>query len=203
MLPGFVNNNRSNSRRGEGRFGRSSLPRSSSWRMAEHSCTFASLAAVSSLRVSTSVLLSGGLATKSKSGTRRVDPVRSRTMASVRSFGNRSTEMAMVSVLRELRASGWRRHVALPGRPDFSWKSAHIALFVDGCFWHGCPRCYREPRTNKAFWRNKLRQNRTRDRRVRSLLRRLGWRTIRIWECQVMNASTKRRVMRLLGCPHV
>jgi DNA mismatch endonuclease (patch repair protein) len=68
-------------------------------------------------------------------------------------------------------------------RPDFVFKKARLAVFVDGCFWHGCPRHATKPKNNRAFWRRKLAGNRTRDLRVNRMLRRAGWRVVRIWEC--------------------
>src|SRR5690606_13552377 len=70
-------------------------------------------------------------------------PARSRIMRSIRGKGNATTELRMVAILRRERLAGWRRHLDLPGRPDFAWPSERVALFVDGCFWHGCPHCYR------------------------------------------------------------
>lgn len=68
------------------------------------------------------------------------------------------------------------------GRPDFLLPDMRVALFVDGCFWHGCPRHSRSPRSNRAYWRAKLARNRARDLRVRSALRRMGWAVVRVWE---------------------
>ena len=65
---------------------------------------------------------------------------RSRMMAAVRSRGNRSTEVRLAKLLRKHRLSGWRRQYPIPGTPDFCWPKSRVALFVDGCFWHGCPR---------------------------------------------------------------
>jgi DNA mismatch endonuclease Vsr len=80
-------------------------------------------------------------------------------------------------------------------RPDFVFQEARVAVFVDGCFWHGCPRCYVRPRGNAAFWRKKLATNRARDRRVNRALRRLGWRVVRIWEHELRNEERIRRIL--------
>lgn len=116
-------------------------------------------------------------------------PGRARIMSAIKGKGNKTTEQVVARLLRRLGFRGWRRHLDLPGRPDFAWPEYKLALFVDGCFWHGCPRCYREPRTNVAFWREKLAANRQRDRRVSRMLRRHGWRAVRIWECAVGQAE--------------
>ena len=121
-------------------------------------------------------------------------PSRSRNMSAVRGRGNQSTELAVARLLRFWKLAGWRRHKAILGRPDFLWKTNRVALFVDGCFWHGCPRCYKSPRTNAAFWRLKIRGNRARDRRVTRKLRRIGWTVLRVWECQVNSARFKKRI---------
>lgn len=73
----------------------------------------------------------------------------------------------------------------LAGKPDFVFASKRLVLFVDGCFWHGCPRHKRIPKSRVRFWENKLARNQIRDRLVNQTLRRLGWRVIRIWECQL------------------
>ena len=67
-------------------------------------------------------------------------------------------------------------------RPDFVFPKSRTAIFVDGCFWHGCPRHATKPANNRAFWEKKLAGNKTRDRRVNRTLRRAGWKVVRIWE---------------------
>lgn len=74
----------------------------------------------------------------------------------------------------------------LPGCPDFVFRRARLAVFVNGCFWHwhGCPRC-RLPKSNTDYWRGKIDRNVARDKRTRSELRRLRWRYTTIWECDL------------------
>jgi DNA mismatch endonuclease (patch repair protein) len=74
----------------------------------------------------------------------------------------------------------------LPGRPDLVISRERIAIFVDGCFWHGCPRCYRRPSSNRSYWDLKVDRNMRRDRSRRAKLKRLGWKVIRLWEHQVV-----------------
>ena len=107
---------------------------------------------------------------------------RSRNMASIRSKGNATTERTFLALLRKARISGWRRHVDLPGKPDFTFKKKGLAIFIDGCFWHGCPLCYRLPEDNRPYWRKKVMSNRVRDRRNARRLRAKGWTVLRIWE---------------------
>jgi DNA mismatch endonuclease, patch repair protein len=103
-------------------------------------------------------------------------------MAAVRSTGNRSTEQVLAKALRKSGIQGWRRGSQLPGRPDFVFAKQRVAIFVDGCFWHGCRQCGTIPRTNAAMWRTKIEANQRRDRRVARQLRIAGWRVLRVWE---------------------
>ncbi|HPE13915.1 MAG: DNA mismatch endonuclease Vsr [Gemmatimonadetes bacterium] len=132
-------------------------------------------------------------------GTAPESPARSRNMAAIRSRGNRTTELRLAAALRFFGLKGWRRHLPLPGRPDFAWPKERVAVFVDGCFWHGCPKCYRPPKHNAAFWREKIETNRRRDRRVARQLRADGWSVLRIWECKVAHPGTLTRIRRALG----
>ncbi len=76
----------------------------------------------------------------------------------------------------------YRLRPRLPGTPDLGFSAAGVAVFVDGCFWHGCPTHYSRPATNVEFWDSKLQRNRARDIRVDEELRALGWAVCRIWE---------------------
>ena len=107
---------------------------------------------------------------------------RSDVMARIRYRGNRRTEGALVEILRAHHITGWSRHQAVFGRPDFVFANARLAVFVDGCFWHGCRRHSSYPKSNAAFWRKKLDGNVVRDRIVGRELRKAGWRVVRIWE---------------------
>jgi DNA mismatch endonuclease (patch repair protein) len=107
---------------------------------------------------------------------------RSLVMAAIRSKGNKDTELKLVSILRAAGITGWRRHQALVGRPDFVFRRERVAVFVDGCFWHGCPRHGRQPGSNSGYWMPKLARNKARDREVSAALRKAGWRVIRTWE---------------------
>lgn len=111
---------------------------------------------------------------------------RSQLMARVRSTGNVTTEERLAHILRIAGLHGWRRHQELAGRPDFAWRAPKVAVFVDGCFWHGhdCGRNV-TPRTNAGLWREKIRNNQRRDARVTRVLRRHGWTVYRITECEL------------------
>lgn len=114
---------------------------------------------------------------------------RSALMASIKSTKNKSTEIRVVRILRGASIKGWRRHPALPGRPDIVWRKQKIALFVDGCFWHGCDKCYRRPKTNRKYWDGKIRINQLRDKKVNQQLRKMGWKVFRLRECQIKSNS--------------
>src|SRR5216684_827976 len=111
---------------------------------------------------------------------------RSSLMTRVRSTGNATTEMRMAKLLRTARISGWRRHQDLPGKPDFCWPRERIALFVDGCFWHG-HRCGKNisPKKNARLWAQKIKANQNRDRKNSRKLRNDGWMVLRVWECRL------------------
>jgi len=78
----------------------------------------------------------------------------------------------------------------LPGTPDAVVDRAKVAVFMHGCFWHGCPKCYKAPRRNRRFWAAKLSRNRARDRRVVAQLRRAGWLVVILWECDFNEVGT-------------
>lgn len=80
----------------------------------------------------------------------------------------------------------YRLHRRVAGtRPDLCFVSRQVAVFVDGCFWHGCPQHYAAPETNTEFWREKLETNIARDQRNNRDLRKAGWTVLRYWECEV------------------
>lgn len=113
---------------------------------------------------------------------------RSAVMAAIKGKGTRSTELAVRHLLKKLGITGWRANLAsIPGKPDFAFPKIKLAVFVDGCFWHGCKVCTknRKPQTNAAFWRKKISGNIRRDKRVNRELNRLDWSVLRIWEHSV------------------
>jgi DNA mismatch endonuclease (patch repair protein) len=107
---------------------------------------------------------------------------RSAVMRAIRSSGNRETEIKFIEILRHARIKGWRRKFPLVGRPDFCFPKARIAVFVDGCFWHGCPTHGRKPTSNIGYWHTKLARNKARDAEVVLGLQKKGWFAIRVWE---------------------
>ena len=81
----------------------------------------------------------------------------------------------------------YRIHYSLPGRPDIVLVKKKIAVFVDGCFWHGCPVHGVKPKTNRKFWEDKIRANILRDQRNTTRLSNEGWIVLRFWEHQIKN----------------
>jgi DNA mismatch endonuclease, patch repair protein len=114
---------------------------------------------------------------------------RSQVMAGIRSKGNRTTELKLAAMLRAAGVTGWRRHQALPGSPDFVFRRQRLAIFVDGCFWHGCRWHCRMPKSRGGYWNPKIERNKARDKAVRRRLRQRGWRTLRIWEHSLRNQN--------------
>ena len=91
-------------------------------------------------------------------------------------------EVETARTLRALRLTFRRNVRSLPGTPDFVLPDHGVAIFVHGCFWHGCPRCFRGTKRNAAWWREKVRRNRLRDQRKARELRALGFRVVQLWE---------------------
>jgi DNA mismatch endonuclease (patch repair protein) len=123
---------------------------------------------------------------------------RSEIMSKVRSRGNLRTELAMVKLLRANKITGWRRHYPIVGTPDFVFLKERLAIFVDGCFWHGCPKCFVEPKSNRAFWNTKIRRNKQRDFEVAQKLRKAKWHVLRVWEHQLLAAKKTRLLKTIL-----
>lgn len=132
---------------------------------------------------------------------RRTDTVskdkRSEIMRAVRSRGNRVTELVFVRLLRQHKIKGWRRHGALAGNPDFVFRKQKLAVFVDGCFWHGCGKHCRMPKGNSSYWNLKIASNKARDRQVNRTLRHAGWQVVRIWEHELASKYQQRCVTRI------
>lgn len=120
---------------------------------------------------------------------------RSRIMAAVRSTGNRDTEDILVTIFRRNGITGWRRHLPLIGKPDFTFRERGVVVFVDGCFWHGCSLHLRMPATNRGYWLKKIARNKARDKVVTRKLRSSGWLVLRLWEHELKDET---RVLRLV-----
>ena len=97
---------------------------------------------------------------------------------------NTKPEIALRTALWSL-GLRYRLHYPVPGRPDVVFPGQRVAVFVDGCFWHGCPEHSVKPKTNSAFWEDKLKKNGERDRKNEFELSELGWKFVRFWEHDV------------------
>ncbi len=131
---------------------------------------------------------------------------RSAVMARIRGTGNKDTELRLIAVMRAARITGWRRSSTLQFktdkskfkvRPDFIFRARKLAVFVDGCFWHGCPLHATQPKQNAEFWQTKIARNQARDRLVNRTLRKAGWRVLRIWEHELARKNLPRLLARL------
>jgi DNA mismatch endonuclease (patch repair protein) len=122
---------------------------------------------------------------------------RSDVMSRIRGTGNKETELRLIQVFRANGVKGWRRNSKLIGKPDFIFPKLKIAVFVDGCFWHGCPKHGTQPKSRAAFWLAKLTGNKARDRRVNRTLRARGWKVMRIWEHELSRKNLPRLLKRL------
>jgi DNA mismatch endonuclease (patch repair protein) len=117
---------------------------------------------------------------------------RTRNMSAIRSRGNKSTEKAVRFRMIRAGLRGWKLCAdGLPGKPDFVFEEARVVVFLDGCYWHGCPKCYRAPTSNTGYWSEKYKRNKARDRRVGRELRSEGWRVVRIWEHEIEKSPAK------------
>jgi len=129
---------------------------------------------------------------------------RSEVMSLIRSRGNKATELRLIEIFREHGITGWRRNQPLLGKPDITFRRERVVVFVDGCFWHGCPKCYKRPKSNRKFWDTKIANNRKRDRLVNRELRGAGWRVVRVWQHQLVSpARVAGRVRRYLELGNV
>ncbi len=124
---------------------------------------------------------------------------RSQVMSRIRGRGNKETEVALARLLRQNKITGWRRHYHIFGRPDFAFPKVKLAVFVDGCFWHGCQKHSNLPVNNRTFWRKKLTANKLRDRLVRRTLRSRGWRVLRVWEHELVRKRQGKLVRRIVA----
>jgi DNA mismatch endonuclease (patch repair protein) len=125
---------------------------------------------------------------------------RSAIMANVKGRGNEATELRLIRILRDHGITGWRRNAQVFGSPDFVFPERRVAVFVDGCFWHGCPIDGDRPATNRAFWNRKISGNMARDRHVNYKLRKEGWSVVRVWQHDLRNpAKVAGRIRRALS----
>lgn len=105
---------------------------------------------------------------------------RSFCMSRIRSK-NTKPEIILRKALCEAGIRGYRLSYALLGKPDMVFPVRKVAIFLDGCFWHKCPKCYRPPKSRKSFWIKKIAANVVRDKKVTRQLKKEGWTVLRFW----------------------
>ena len=118
-------------------------------------------------------------------------------MSRVKSRGNQSTELKLLELFRLYKLKGWRRKYLIKGSPDFVFLKERLAIFVDGCFWHGCPKYCRFPKSNEEYWVTRIDQNKKRDYKVTNELRGKNWTVIRLWEDELKGNQFKRKINRI------
>jgi DNA mismatch endonuclease (patch repair protein) len=117
---------------------------------------------------------------------------RTKTMKAVKSRGSKIEKM-MLEALSSKRIAPIEPHADdLPGNPDFVHRPAEVAVFVDSCYWHGCPEHFSMPDSNRDYWEQKIQRNKERDQEVTAQLEDSGWLVKRIWGHSVKNQRTRR-----------
>lgn len=122
---------------------------------------------------------------------------RSEIMRAVKSHNNKSTEIKFITILRQHKITGWRRNYKLFGKPDFTFPKYKIAVFIDGCFWHGHTCRNTNPKSNYEYWTDKIFKNKKRDKIVNKSLKLKKWSVIRIWECHLNNKNISKTINRI------
>ena len=120
------------------------------------------------------------------------DKERSKIMRAVKSRENKSTELRLIRAMKAKKITGWRRNYKLFGRPDFVFSRQRIAVFCDGCFWHGHDCRNTKPRDHSEYWQKKIERNKRRDALVAKTLKAKGWNVVRMWECEIAKDKTEK-----------
>ena len=123
---------------------------------------------------------------------------RSEVMRQVRSKENKTTELRLIRLFEENGIKGWRRNYPVKGHPDFVFPKQRVAVFVDGCFWHGHDCRNTRPKDNKEYWKKKRERNMQHDREVTAMFISRGWSVIRIWECELKRDKIQLTLQRIL-----
>ncbi len=123
---------------------------------------------------------------------------RSYNMSQIK-WKNTKPELKLRKLLWNNGIRGYRLNAKLPGRPDIYFPKKKLAIFVDGCFWHKCPKCYVRPKTRKKFWDEKIKSNIVRDRKNNLKFKRMGIVVIRLWQHEI-NQSHSSCINKVLRC---
>ncbi len=122
---------------------------------------------------------------------------RSDVMKRVRASGNKSTELKLIELFSSNHITGWRRKYPVKGHPDFVFLDKRIAIFVDGCFWHGHDCRNTRPADNAEYWAKKRQRNIEHDRAVTEAFEKRGWIVLRIWECELKKKNLPDTLVRI------
>ena len=122
---------------------------------------------------------------------------RSDVMSKIRSKKNKSTELRLITLFKETGIKGWRRGYPVKGKPDFVFLKKRVAIFVDGCFWHGHACRNVTPSDNAEFWDKKRADNKERDAKVTERLEANGWTVVRIWECELKKKNEQATIEKI------
>lgn len=114
---------------------------------------------------------------------------RSAIMQKVRGKGNKSTEQNLIKIFKLRGIKGWRRNYRVTGKPDFVFLDKKIAVFADGCFWHGHHCRNVIPKQNQHYWDNKRQRNIQRDKAINFYFKNRGWTVVRYWECDIKRGN--------------
>lgn len=110
---------------------------------------------------------------------------RSDIMKRVHAKGNKTTELKLITLFNSYGITGWRRGYPVAGHPDFVFLDRRIAVFVDGCFWHGHDCRNTRPKDNEEYWSEKRKRNIEHDKQINIRFQERGWTVIRVWECEL------------------
>lgn len=124
---------------------------------------------------------------------------RSDIMRKVKSQHNKSTELKLIKFFKDNRITGWRRNFRLYGKPDIVFPKERVAIFLDGCFWHGHDCRNTTPKDNEEYWRKKITRNKSRDAEVTATLVDKKWKVVRIWECKLKDLASVGKILNDVG----
>jgi len=125
------------------------------------------------------------------------EKTRSEIMKKVRSNKNKSTELKLIKLFKEYGITGWKRNYKVKGHPDFVFLKQRVAVFVDGCFWHGHDCRNTRPKNNEEYWSNKRERNIKHDKQITELFESRGWHVLRIWECELKKQNQAATISRI------
>ena len=118
-------------------------------------------------------------------------------MRSIASKNTKSTELVIISLFKANKITGWRHSYNVKGHPDFVFLVPKVAIFVDGCFWHGHDCRNTRPSDNAEYWAKKRQQNIRRDKEVTENFEKRGWTVLRIWECELKKKNVEKTLLKI------